>query len=148
MELAITNTHFVKKSAHRVSYNSGGRSSQVNYIMLRRQRMKDVVDTKVIVGESVAKQHQRSSQCDNPLDEMEKSTKTSEENKMVQAKRLQSKKNNFKMEVIKSGILGGQEDWQRVAEIIQSIARMEPGETSGKVNTAGRRAMAKKIANE
>ena len=106
--------------------------------------MKDVVDT----GESVAKQHQRSSQCDNPLDEMEKSTKTSEENKMVQAKRLQSKKNNFKMEVIKSGILGGQEDWQRVAEIIQSIARMEPGETSGKVNTAGRRAMAKKIANE
>ena len=54
--------------------------------------MKDVVDTKVIVGESVAKQHRRSSQCDNPLDEMEKSTKTSEENKMVQTKRLQSKK--------------------------------------------------------
>ena len=50
--------------------------------------------------------------------------------------------------MIKSGILGGQEDWPKVAEIIQSIARMEPGETSGKVNTAGRRAMAKKIANE
>ena len=43
------------------------------------------------------------------------------------------------MEVIKSGILGGKEDWQRVAEIIRSIARMELGETSGKISTAGRR---------
>ena len=43
------------------------------------------------------------------------------------------------MEVIKSGIVGGQEDWQRVAEIIRSIARMELGETPGKVSTAGRR---------
>ena len=56
-------------------------------------------------------------QCDNHLDKMEKSTKTSEENKMVEAKRLESK-NKFKMEVIKSGIVGGQEDWQKVAEII------------------------------
>ena len=69
---------------------------------------------------------------------MEKSTKTSEENKMVEAKRLESK-NKFKMEVIKSGILGGQEDWPRVAEIMRSIARMELGETSEKVSTAGRR---------
>ena len=39
------------------------------------------------------------------------------------------------MEVIKSGILGGKEDWQRVAEMIRSIARME----SGKISMAGRR---------
>ena len=69
---------------------------------------------------------------------MEESTKTSKENKMVKAKRLESEE-QFKMKVIKSGILGGQEDWQRVAEIIWSIARMELGETSGKVSTAGRR---------
>ena len=30
-------------------------------------------------------------------------------------------------------------DWQRVAEMIRSIARMELGETSGKISTAGRR---------
>ena len=48
-------------------------------------------------------------------------------------------KNKFKMEVIKSGILGGKEDWQRVAEMIRSIARMEFGETSGKISTTGRR---------
>ena len=57
MELAINNTYFVKKPAHRDTYNSGGRSSQVDYIMVKRRRIKEVVDTKVIVNESVAKQH-------------------------------------------------------------------------------------------
>ena len=56
-ELAITNTYFVKKPAHRVTYSSGGHSLQVDYIMVRRRRIKEVVDTKVVVGESVAKQH-------------------------------------------------------------------------------------------
>ena len=56
-ELAITNTYFVKKPAYRVIYSSGGRSSQVNYIMVRRRRIKEVVDTKIVVGESVAKQY-------------------------------------------------------------------------------------------
>ena len=37
MKLAITNTYFVNKSVHRVTYNSGGRSSQVDYIMMRRR---------------------------------------------------------------------------------------------------------------
>ena len=57
MEQAITNTYFVKKPARRVTYNSGGRSSQVNYVMVRRRRIKKVVDRKVIVCERVAKQH-------------------------------------------------------------------------------------------
>ena len=42
------------------------------------------------------------------------------------------------MEVIESGILGGKEDWQRIAEMIRSIARRELGETSGKVSMEGR----------
>ena len=42
------------------------------------------------------------------------------------------------MEVIESGILGGQEDGQRIAEMIRSIAKRELSETSGKVSTAGR----------
>ena len=43
------------------------------------------------------------------------------------------------MEVNKSGILGGQEAWRKVAEMIRSIARMELGETLGKISTPGRR---------
>ena len=57
---------------------------------------------------------------------------------MMEAKNSKVK-NKFKTEVIKSGILGGQEDWQRVAEMIRSIARMELGRTPGKISTAGRR---------
>ena len=57
MELAITNTYFVKKPAHRVTYNSGARSSQVDYVIMRRRRIKEMVNTKVIVGENAAKQH-------------------------------------------------------------------------------------------
>ena len=68
---------------------------------------------------------------------MEESTKPVKRIKWWKLKDLKVK-NKFKMEVIKSGILDGQEDWQKVVEIIQSIARMELGETSGKVSTAGR----------
>ena len=38
----------------------------------------------------VSKTAQISSKCNNHLDEVEESTKTSEENKMVEAERLQS----------------------------------------------------------
>ena len=43
------------------------------------------------------------------------------------------------MDLIESGILSGQEDWQRIAEMIRNIDRRELGETSGKVSTAGGR---------
>ena len=43
------------------------------------------------------------------------------------------------MEVIESGILVGQKNWQRLAERIRSIAKMELGKTSEKVSTADRR---------
>ena len=43
------------------------------------------------------------------------------------------------MDVIESGILSGQEDWQRIAEMIRGIARRELGETSEKVRTVSRR---------
>ena len=40
-KLAITNTYFVKKPAHRVTYSSSRGSSQVDYIMVRKQRIKE-----------------------------------------------------------------------------------------------------------
>ena len=88
-KLAITNSYFVKKSAHRVTYCSGGRSSQADYIMARRQRIKEVVDTKVVIGENVAKQH-RIVVSAIISGQSGKSTKTSEENKMAEIKGLES----------------------------------------------------------
>lgn len=56
-ELAISNTFFEKKLEHEITYCNGGRNTQIYHILVRRRRLKEVVKTKVIVGESVAKQH-------------------------------------------------------------------------------------------
>ena len=57
MDLAIVNTYFMKKDEHRVRYKSGGKSTQVHYVMCRRRNLKEMCDCKVILNECVAKQH-------------------------------------------------------------------------------------------
>ncbi|XP_033097632.1 uncharacterized protein LOC117101710 [Anneissia japonica] len=57
MDFAVVNTFFEKKMEHRVTYKSGGRSTQVDYILYRRCNVKEIKDCKVIPGESVVKQH-------------------------------------------------------------------------------------------
>ena len=57
MDLAIVNTYFKKKDKHRVTYKSGGKSTQVDYVMCRRRNLKEMCDCKVILNECVAKQH-------------------------------------------------------------------------------------------
>ena len=56
MDLAIVNIYFKKKDEHRVTYKSGGKSTQVDYVMCRRN-LKEMCDCKVILNECVAKQH-------------------------------------------------------------------------------------------
>ncbi|XP_065658149.1 uncharacterized protein LOC136082660 [Hydra vulgaris] len=57
IKMAVVNTYFKKKEEHRVIHKSGGRGTQVDYILCRRRNLKEVSDCKVISGESVAKQH-------------------------------------------------------------------------------------------
>ena len=57
MDLAIVNTYFKKKDEHRVTYKSGGKSIQVDYVMFRRRNLKEMCDCKVIVNKCIAKQH-------------------------------------------------------------------------------------------
>ena len=57
MDLAIVNTYFKKKDEHRVTYKSGNKSNQVDYVMCRRRNLKEMCDCKVIVNECIAKQH-------------------------------------------------------------------------------------------
>ena len=56
MDLAIVNTYFKKKDEHRVTYKSGEKSIQVDYVMCRRRNLKEMCDCKVTVNECVAKQ--------------------------------------------------------------------------------------------
>ena len=55
--LAAAKTYFQKMEEHRITYKSGGRNSQVDCILRRRENLKGIEDCKVLVGESVAKQH-------------------------------------------------------------------------------------------
>ena len=57
IDLAIVDTFFKKKDQHRVTYKSGGKNIQVDYVMCRRRNLKEMCDCKVIVNECVAKHH-------------------------------------------------------------------------------------------
>ncbi|MCJ8744984.1 hypothetical protein PDJAM_G00124950 [Pangasius djambal] len=57
MDMAVVNTYFQKREKHRVTYKIGGRSTQVDYILCRRGNLKEISDCKVVVGESVTRQH-------------------------------------------------------------------------------------------
>ena len=56
-DLSIGNTFFEKRPNHLVTYKSGGRQSQIDFLMCRRQQLNEVKNCKVINGESVAAQH-------------------------------------------------------------------------------------------
>ena len=57
MDMAVLNTYFKKKEEHRVTYQSGSRRTQVDYVLCRRRQLKEVGDCKVFAGECVAKQY-------------------------------------------------------------------------------------------
>ena len=56
-DLSIVNTFSEKRANHLVTYKSGGRQSQIDFLMCRRQQLNEVKNCKVINGESVAAQH-------------------------------------------------------------------------------------------
>ncbi|KAG2465649.1 CFDP2 protein, partial [Polypterus senegalus] len=57
MDMAVVKTYFKKREEHRVTYKTGGSCTQVDYILCRRVNLKEIVDCKVVAGESVVKQH-------------------------------------------------------------------------------------------
>ena len=50
MEMAVVNTYFKKSEEHRMTYKSGGRSTQVDYIICRRAYLKEIGDCQAIAG--------------------------------------------------------------------------------------------------
>ncbi len=56
-DMAMANTFF-KKSAHQyVTYKSGGRESQIDFLLCRRNHLDELQNCKIIKGESIAAQH-------------------------------------------------------------------------------------------
>ncbi|KAK3548023.1 hypothetical protein QTP70_002688 [Hemibagrus guttatus] len=133
MDMAVVNTYFQKREEHRVTYKSGGRRSQVDYILCRRGNLKEISDCKVVVGESVARQH-RMVVCRMTL--MVCKTKRSKIEKKTKWWKLKKEEccEEFRQKLRQA--LGGQvvlpDDWETTAEVIRETGRKVLGVSSGR----------------
>ncbi|KAK3539909.1 hypothetical protein QTP70_019554 [Hemibagrus guttatus] len=128
MDMGVVNTYFQKREEHRVTYKSGGRRTQVDYILCRRGNLKEISDCKVVVGESVARQH-RMVVCRMTL--MVCKTKRSKIEIEKKTKWWKLKKEEcceeFRQKLRQA--LGGQvvlpDDWETTAEVIRETGRKD-----------------------
>ncbi|KAK3548575.1 hypothetical protein QTP70_014501, partial [Hemibagrus guttatus] len=133
MDMGVVNTYFQKREEHRVTYNSGVRSTQVDYILCRRGNLKEISDCKVVVGESVARQH-RMVVCRMTLMVCKK--KRSEIEKKTKWWKLKKEEcwEEFRQKLRQA--LGGQvvlpDDWETTAEVIRETGRKVLGVSSGR----------------
>ena len=133
MDLAIVNAYFKKKDEHRVTYKSGGKSTQVDYVMCRRRNLKEMCDCKVILNECVAKQH-RMVVCKMVL--MVKKKKAEKVKTKIRWWKLKetSCQEAFRQEVTR--ILGGKDglpdEWDKTAKMLRKTAKTVLGVTFGK----------------
>ena len=129
MDLAIVNTYFKKKDEHRVTYKSGGKSTQVDYVMCRKRNLKEMCDCKVILNECVAKQHSMVV-CKMAL--MVKKKKAEKVKSKIRWWKLKetSYQEAFRQEVTR--ILGGKDEWDKTEEMLRKTAETVQGVTFGK----------------
>ncbi|KAK3545651.1 hypothetical protein QTP70_009568 [Hemibagrus guttatus] len=135
MDMAVVNTYFQKREEHRVTYKSGGRRTQVDYILCRRGNLKEISDCKVVVGECVARQH-RMVVCRMTL--MVCKTKRSKIEIEKKTKWWKLKKEEcceeFRQKLRQA--LGGQvvlpDDWETTAEVIRETGSKVLGVSSGR----------------
>ncbi|KAK3511538.1 hypothetical protein QTP70_009333 [Hemibagrus guttatus] len=135
MDMAVVNTYFQKREKHRVTYKSGGRRTQVDYILCRRGNLKEISDCKVVVGESVARQH-RMVVCRMTLMVCKKKRSEIEIEKKTKWWKLKKEEccEEFRQKLRQA--LGGQvvlpDDWETTAEVIRETGRKVLGVSSGR----------------
>ncbi|KAK3510681.1 hypothetical protein QTP70_013508 [Hemibagrus guttatus] len=133
MDMAVIKTYFQKREEHRMTYKSGGRRTQVDYILCRRGNLKEISDCKVVVGESVARQH-RMVVCGMTL--MVYKKKRSKIEKKTKWWKLKKEEccEEFRQKLRQA--LGGQvvlpDDWETTAEVIRETGRKVLGVSSGR----------------
>ncbi|KAK3547692.1 hypothetical protein QTP86_026941, partial [Hemibagrus guttatus] len=135
MDMGVVNTYFQKREEHRVTYKSGGRRTQVDYILCRRGNLKEISDCKVVVGESVARQH-RMVVCRMTLMVCKKKRPEIEIEKKTKWWKLKKEEccEEFRQKLRQA--LGGQvvlpDDWESTAEVIRETGRKVLGVSSGR----------------
>ncbi|KAK3558644.1 hypothetical protein QTP86_022969, partial [Hemibagrus guttatus] len=135
MDMAVVNTYFQKREEHMVTYKSGGRRTQVDYILCRRGNLKEISDCKVVVGESVARQH-RMVVCRMTLMVCKKKRSEIEIEKKTKWWKMKKEEycEEFRQKLRQA--LGGQvvlpDDWETTAEVIRETGRKVLGVSSGR----------------
>ena len=133
MNLSIVNTYFKKNDEQRVTYKSGRKSTQVDYVMCKRRNLNEMCDCKVIVNECVAKQHRM---MISKMALMVKKKKAEKVNPKIRWWKLKetSCQEAFRQEVTR--ILGGKDglpdEWNKTAEMLRKTAETVLGITFGK----------------
>ena len=133
MDLAIFHTYF-KKDEHSVTHKSGGKSTQVDYVMCRRRNLKKMCDCKIILNECVAKQH-CIMVCKMVLMVIKKKAEKVKPNIRWWKLKETNYQEAFRQEVTR--ILGGKDGlpdkWDKTAEMLRKTAETVLGVTFGKL---------------
>ncbi|KAI5613450.1 hypothetical protein C0J50_11338 [Silurus asotus] len=133
MEMAVVNTYFKKKEDHRVTYKSGGKCTQVDYVLCRRCNLKEIGDCKVLAGDSVARQH-RMVVCRMVLEAKKKRRRVRTERRIRWWKLKEEECSVRFREEVRQGLSGVKEvldDWATTAGVMREAARKVLGVTSG-----------------
>ncbi|KAG8235719.1 hypothetical protein J437_LFUL016354 [Ladona fulva] len=134
-DLTIVNTCFRKGEGHLITYKSGDRVSQIDYILCWRKYLQEMRNCKVINGESLTKQHRLVvADCYIKAD-----TKVKHKNQRQQRIKWwklkeEALRNKFKEKVLEELRLpeGVQEWWEINSNIIRKAREEILGKTSGK----------------
>ncbi|KAI5625024.1 hypothetical protein C0J50_15415 [Silurus asotus] len=116
-----------------VTYKSGGRCTQVDYVLCRRCNLKEIGNCKVLAGDSVARQH-RMVVCRMVLEAKKKRRRVRTERR-IRWWKLKEKDCSvrFREEVRErlSGVKEVLDDWATTAGVMREAARKVLGVTSG-----------------
>ncbi|KAI5105881.1 hypothetical protein C0J45_3578 [Silurus meridionalis] len=126
MEMAVVNTYFKKKEDHRVTYKSGGKCTQLDYVLCRRCNLKEIGDCKVLAGDSVARQH-RMVVCRMVLEAKNRRRVRTE--RRIRWWKLKEEECSVRFrEEVRQGLSGVEEvldDWATTAGVMREAARKE-----------------------
>ena len=136
-DLVIGNTVFRKKNEHLITYCSGDRASQIDFLLYRRKDIKEIRNCKVIPGDHVTAQHRLL------VIDLVIAVKCRQKRKVTMEKRIkwfklknQDNKQAFKERVLRDMDMEMRDVngwWNRVSGSIRRAGREVLGESSGKI---------------
>ena len=139
-DITVVNTWFKKRQSHLITYKSGQNETQIDYILVRKEDKRLVMDCKVIPGEPVVTQH-RLLVADFRMKNGRRRRKEDRKRKIKVWELKSEKKNEFRnkvedtfMEKYRTDSLPetAEEVWEDMKDILVTKATEICGKTSGK----------------